>query len=77
MKDRAKLEQAKARYDAHLLRELAHLLRELTRHRNLLRRHVFYNHNLDPPDMLAIIVDRLGDKRFRFDALTCAYLATL
>ena len=70
MKDRAKLEQAKARYDAHLLREL-------TRHRNLLRRHVFYNHNLDPPDMLAIIVDRLGDKRFRFDALTCAYLATL
>ena len=70
MKDRAKLEQAKARYDAHLLRELA-------RHRNLLRRHVFHNHNLDPPDMLAIIVDRLGDKRFNHGAIACAYLATL
>lgn len=67
---KARLDKAKARYDAHLLKVL-------TRHCNLLRRYTFHNHNLDPPDMLAIIVDRLGDRRFRYDAITCAKLAML
>ena len=64
------LEQAKARYDAMLLADL-------TRYRNALRRHCFHNHGLDPPDMLAIIIDKIGDKRFSHGAIACAYLATL
>ena len=68
--DRIRLERAKARYDACLLAYL-------TKHRNYLRRVEFRNHALDPPDMLAIIKDRLGEKRFRYNALTCARLATL
>lgn len=69
-RDKARLERAKARYDACLLAYL-------TKHRNYLRRVEFRNHALDPPDMLAIIKARLGDKRFRYNALTCARLATL
>ena len=68
--DKARLDRAKARYDACLLAYL-------TKHRNYLRRIDFKNHALDPPDMLAIIVDKLGDRRFRYNALTCARLATL
>lgn len=68
--DRIRLERAKARYDACLLAYL-------TKHRNYLRRVEFRNHALDPPDMLAIIKARLDDKRFRYNALTCARLATL
>lgn len=68
--DKARLDRAKARYDACLLAYL-------TKHRNYLRRIEFKNHALDPPDMLAIIVDKLGDRRFRYNALTCARLATL
>ena len=68
--DKAKLDKAKARYDACLLAYL-------TKHRNYLRRVEFKNHGLDPPDMLAIIKARLGDRRFRYNALTCARLATL
>ena len=67
---RITLEQAKARYDAMLLSDL-------TRYRNALRRHCFHNHGLDPPDMLALIKDKLGDKRFSHGAIACAYLATL
>lgn len=69
-RDKIRLERAKARYDACLLAYL-------TKHRNYLRRIEFKNHNLDPPDMLAIIKERLGDRRFRYNALTCARLATL
>lgn len=69
-KDKIRLERAKARYDACLLAYL-------TKHRNYLRRVEFRNHALDPPDMLAIIKARLGDRRFRYNALTCARLATL
>ena len=70
VRDKARLDKAKARYDACLLAYL-------TKHRNYLRRVEFRNHALDPPDMLAIIKARLGDKRFRYNALTCARLATL
>ena len=69
-KDKVRLERAQARYDACLLAYL-------TKHRNYLRRVEFRNHALDPPDMLAIIKARLGDRRFRYNALTCARLATL
>lgn len=65
-----RLERAKAQYDALLLKDL-------TRYRNTLRRHCFHNHGLDPPDMLAIIKERLGDRRFRHGAIACAYLAML
>lgn len=69
-RDKAKLDKAKARYDACLLAYL-------TKHRNYLRRVEFKNHGLDPPDMLAIIKAKLGDRRFKYNALTCARLATL
>lgn len=69
-RDKIRLEQAKARYDACLLAYL-------TKHRNYLRRIEFKNHALDPPDMLAIIKAKLGDRRFKYNALTCARLATL
>lgn len=69
-RDKIRLERAKARYDACLLAYL-------TKHRNYLRRIEFKNHALDPPDMLAIIKAKLGDRRFKYNALTCARLATL